>query len=291
MKLVSYNIRFGLGIDQCIDLERIAKTVQDADIIALQEVDRFWKRSDMIDQPEILAKHLKGFYWSYCPAFDVDASKQKRDGTVINRRRQYGPMLLSRWPICSSRSIVFPKLGTIDVFNQDTGALECVIETPSGPLKVYSVHLSAVSSRDRLQQLDYLLKFHQSAHVSGGAWTGNRVSNDRDLYDQNWSNDEAPPPMPNETIMMGDFNFEPDSDEHVRIVGSVDSCYGRVGHLDSFVDSWEVAKVRSENSFTWPSQKTRLDYCFVNPYLSQKIEEAWIDQDADGSDHQPFWIK
>ena len=63
MKLVSYNIRFGLGTDHRIDLERIAKTVRDADIIGLQEVERFWKRGGMLDQPDILGRHLKEFYW------------------------------------------------------------------------------------------------------------------------------------------------------------------------------------------------------------------------------------
>jgi len=117
MKLVTYNIRFGLGTDQRIDLGRIAETVRDADVIGLQEVERFWKRSGMADQPEILGGHLKGFYWVYCPAFDVDASKRKSDGTVVNRRRQFGPMLLSRWPIRASRIISFPKLGTVNQLN------------------------------------------------------------------------------------------------------------------------------------------------------------------------------
>ncbi len=63
MKLVTYNIRFGLGTDQRIDLGRIAETVRDADIIGLQEVERFWQRSGMTDQPEILGRHLKDFYW------------------------------------------------------------------------------------------------------------------------------------------------------------------------------------------------------------------------------------
>jgi len=67
MKLVSYNIRFGLGLDQQIDLGRIAETVQDADIIALQEVERFWEHSGMMDQPEILGKHLPEFYWALAP--------------------------------------------------------------------------------------------------------------------------------------------------------------------------------------------------------------------------------
>ena len=52
MKLVSYNIRFGLGLDQKIDLERIANTVKDADIIALQEVERVW-----VDQEQIGSDH------------------------------------------------------------------------------------------------------------------------------------------------------------------------------------------------------------------------------------------
>jgi len=57
MKLVSYNIRFGLGLDQKIDLGRIADTVNDADIITLQEVERYWKHSGMTDQPDIISGH------------------------------------------------------------------------------------------------------------------------------------------------------------------------------------------------------------------------------------------
>ena len=91
MKLVSYNIRFGLGLDQKIDLGRIADTVNDADIIALQEVERYWKHSGMTDQPEIISSHLQQYYWLYFPAFDVDASEAQSDGSILNRRRQFGP--------------------------------------------------------------------------------------------------------------------------------------------------------------------------------------------------------
>ncbi len=103
MKLVSYNIRFGLGPDQNVDLERIADTVNDADIIALQEVERYWKHSGMTDQPEIISSHLQQYYWLYFPAFDVDASEAQNDGSILNRRRQFGPMGLSRWPIRMAR--------------------------------------------------------------------------------------------------------------------------------------------------------------------------------------------
>jgi endonuclease/exonuclease/phosphatase family metal-dependent hydrolase len=56
VKIITYNNRYGLGLDRRYDLDRIADTVRDADIIGLQEVDRLWKRSGMTDQPDILGR-------------------------------------------------------------------------------------------------------------------------------------------------------------------------------------------------------------------------------------------
>ncbi len=50
MKIVTYNIQFGLGKDGHFDLERVAGEVDGADIIALQEVERNWERSGYVDQ-------------------------------------------------------------------------------------------------------------------------------------------------------------------------------------------------------------------------------------------------
>lgn len=302
MKLVTYNIRFGLGADCRLDLARIVGSVQDADIIALQEVERFWKRTDMTDQPAIIGEHLKEFYWVYCAAFDVDASQRKRDATVLNRRRQFGPMLLSRWPILSSRCIVLPKLGTTDCFNMDTGAVECVIATPTAPLRVYSLHLSAISPRERLMQIDHLLALHRNAQASGSAWDGAASIHPnvpREALDLDWSNGETAPPMPKETVLMGDFNSTAQSDEYEKIVGKLDICYGRVSHLDGLVDSWEVAKQRSGECITWyphppelpPGHALRLDYCYVTSGLAKNVARAWVDHTAQGSDHLPYWIE
>ena len=41
MKLVAFNIRFGLGLDQRVDLGRIAEAVRDANIIALRRSSVF----------------------------------------------------------------------------------------------------------------------------------------------------------------------------------------------------------------------------------------------------------
>ena len=45
MKFVTYNIQYCKGQDGQVDPERIAKEVAGADIIALQEVERFWPRT------------------------------------------------------------------------------------------------------------------------------------------------------------------------------------------------------------------------------------------------------
>jgi endonuclease/exonuclease/phosphatase family metal-dependent hydrolase len=304
VKLVSYNIRFGLGLDQQIDLERIANTVKDADIIALQEVERFWKHSGMTDQPELISGYLKAFHWLYFPAFDVDASVANGDGSILNRRRQFGPMVLSRWPIRMARYIVFPKIGTTDSLTMDTGAIECVVDTPAGALMVYSLHLSAVSSRDRMMQVDRLLEFYRSAPVSGGSWTGGGKAvadpvEIKHMAELNWSNDEPVPIIPKETVVMGDFNMMPDCDEYNKMVGTPDPCVGRVGHLDSFLDSWSVARHRSDNRDSWfpdPSEREPgypicLDYCFISPHLSHNVERVWVDQEQIGSDHKPVWVE
>jgi len=305
MKLVTYNIRYALGLDGVYNYDRIADAVRDADIIGLQEVERFWRRSGMVDQVEILAEKLKGFYWSFCPAYDMDASERRTDGSILNRRRQFGTMLLSRWPIISSRAIVLPKLATLENFNMDTGALECVVDVPSGAVRAYTLHLSAISERERLLQIDYLLALHRNAHHRGGSWTGTGPVDDPGEYqnyiDMDWSNGEDEPPMPGKTVVMGDFNMLPVSPEYSRFVGQIDFAYSaHVATADSFVDSWTVAKERgNDDASSWwpdppgrlPDRPLRLDYCFLSPDCKSKVKRAWVDHEAIGSDHRPYWVE
>lgn len=73
MRLVTCNIRYGLGRDGRLDLARIARTVAAADMIALQEVERFRQRSGMTDQPAELAPHLPDHHRVYGANLDIDA--------------------------------------------------------------------------------------------------------------------------------------------------------------------------------------------------------------------------
>jgi endonuclease/exonuclease/phosphatase family metal-dependent hydrolase len=101
VKVVTYNIQYGLGKDKRYDLARIAREIEDTDVIALQEVERHWRRSGCVDSAAVLGTRLPEHHWVYGANLDMDASYRDAEGRLVNRRRQFGTMILSRLPIVS----------------------------------------------------------------------------------------------------------------------------------------------------------------------------------------------
>ena len=58
VRLATFNIRRGLGLDSVTDLERTARAIRatDARVVALQELDRGMARSGTVDQPAVIAE-------------------------------------------------------------------------------------------------------------------------------------------------------------------------------------------------------------------------------------------
>ena len=294
MKLVTYNIHFGVGKDGRYELARIADAVRGADVIGLNEVERNWPRGSgpADDQPAELARLLPDYYWVFGPYFDMDASVRGEDGRIVNRRRQHGSMLLSRTPIRTSRLHVLPKFDTISHFNHFTGAIEGVIEPSNQSIRFYAVHLSSISREERLLQIRTLLESHQRIRLEGGMWTGPGVGGGG----VDWSCGECPPPNPSDAILMGDFNCEPESVEYRAIVGATPGAKGEVRYRHGFVDAWSVARqldgatvLADSNPFATRSE--RIDYCFLGAELSAHLVDAYVDREAAGSDHQPLWVE
>jgi endonuclease/exonuclease/phosphatase family metal-dependent hydrolase len=91
MRFVSYNIQYGTGKDGRVDLPRIAAELGPGpDVIALQEVERYFSASGMTDQAAEIAALLPEHHWVYGPGVDLDASLRGGDGKVVHRRRQFG---------------------------------------------------------------------------------------------------------------------------------------------------------------------------------------------------------
>ena len=70
---------------------------------------------------------LPDHHWVYGANLDMDASYRDAAGRLVNRRRQFGTMILSRLPIVSSRNHLLPKYGTLTQHSIQQGALEAVI--------------------------------------------------------------------------------------------------------------------------------------------------------------------
>ncbi len=290
MQLVTYNIQYGVGKDWNVDLDRIVAAVDGADVIALQEVVRHMPMTDSGDQPAELAARLPGYYWVYGPAVDLDRSERGADGTVMNRRMQFGNMLLARRPILSSRTFLLPKLGAVDHQTSQRVALEGIVETDGGALRIFSIHLSAFSSRERKLQVAELLRLYREGPLTGAVCDGAN----------NWAerNGLACPAVSEATVMLGDFNFEPGHGEYAMLTGEPDPVFGRVATRDVLVDTWVRAGHGVDEGVTCPTcpendtpHDMRLDYIYVSAGLAGRVRAARIDGEAQGSDHQPVWTE
>ena len=284
MKLVTYNIQFGRGRDARFDLGRIAEAVRGADVIALQEVERYFKRSGLTDQVAELVRRLPGYHWVYGPGIDVGIDPD--DQPVLGRRMQFGNLLLSRSPILSSRNHLLPKVALVDHLSIQRAALEGVIAFPRGPARVYSVHLAHVSALERRRQIAHLLAILRAAPGEGGAWSGGADSAD-------WADAGVPPPMAAEAILMGNFNLTPDSPEYEVMAGPREAGRGRIVTEDGFVDAWIAAGNDPEGGQTCPGSQGghRIDFVFVAAGLAGRVRAARVDEEAPGSDHQPLWAE
>lgn len=284
MKLASYNIQYGKGKDDQFDLDRIIAELGDPDLIALQEVETYTERSGMVHQAEEIARRLQHMHWVYGPGIDLDASEVV-DGKPVHRRRQFGNMVLSRWPILSTINHTLPKIAMHGIFHLQRTLVECVIDAPGGPLRFCSVHLDHVSFDTRRAQIEYmqdvLLRGHERGASAGG------MNNSPDWWDR------PAPPQPMSAIVMGDMNFRPEDPEYSMLLGDLSTYNGRTIRAHGLADAWVLVGHEECEGDTIPREGVRprrIDHCFVTTDLAASVRNASIGETAQGSDHQPIFV-
>lgn len=143
LRVLTYNIQIGIGMDKKIDLERTAEVIRRAkpDLVALQEVDRLTDRSQGVDQAQVLAEKLGMHY-----VFGYASSRAGGD---------YGVVILSRWPILETSNHPLPHVG-----NRETRTiLSALIEIPGhGKIQFLSAHLqnALANQEERLLQIGHI---------------------------------------------------------------------------------------------------------------------------------------
>jgi endonuclease/exonuclease/phosphatase family metal-dependent hydrolase len=156
VRLVTFNTHHGVGEDERHDLPRLAKLLAsaDADVICLQEVDRYFgDRSEDVDQALLLSRALD-MQLAWGPAID-----EARPGE--ERPRQYGNALLSRLPILISDTHRLPGSG------EPRSALRTMIELDGGALWVTATHLTTRSPEERAAQVAALAALHTERMETG----------------------------------------------------------------------------------------------------------------------------
>jgi len=284
MKFVSYNIQYGFGLDGRFDLERIATSLAGADVIALQEVTRNSPENDHVDMVAALQDLFPEFFAAYGAGCDALLDSRIENGRARERRFQFGNMILSRWPILAIRNLLLPRSHSVEHINLQRSALEVVVDAPGGAIRTYSVHLDHVSPDERLAQIAFLKDRVLNFVGEGGALTG-LVANGVPVL-----------PLPQDFVVMGDFNMEPETPEYIAMVGHDDHFYGRALRANQPVDVLARFGRLTPDCYSWIEppegpQKAHLDYCFVNHQLFPRVRDVFVDMDAKGSDHFPVWLE
>jgi len=278
MRLMTWNVQWCRGIDLKVDPARIAaeaKRIADPDVLCLQEVaDNFsdprLAGSAGEDQFAILATLFPGY--AAVPGVAVDHPAE-------NGRRRFGNMILSRLPVKQVYRHLLPYPPDPGVPGMPRIALEAVIAAPFGDVRVITTHLEYYSRRQRMAQVEALRTIYADGH--GHARNGRITMSDGGPF-QTFLRPKA-------TIIGGDFNHEPDANEHARMVAAF------TDGTPPLSDAWVLthpgvphpATFRIYEKESPDSGELHCDFIFVSDEVRPRVKALTVDQATQASDHQP----
>lgn len=145
LRIGSFNIKNGTDVQH--NLKRLADEIldKDLDIVGLQEVDRFAKRSQYLDTMEKLSE-LTGYeYYYYSKAINITG-----DPATYGQEGEYGTGILSKYPI------VFKETTEIPSANYEQRVLGSVmIEIAEGiHINFFNTHLTYNTLEIREKQME-----------------------------------------------------------------------------------------------------------------------------------------
>ncbi|HET7401633.1 MAG TPA: endonuclease/exonuclease/phosphatase family protein [Usitatibacter sp.] len=276
MKLVTWNIQWGRGVDGRVDLARVVSTARelaDFDVLCLQEVaDNFpgLAGNDDRDQFALLAHLLPG----YRAAEAISVETVAPDG----RRRRFGNVLFTRYPILAVRRHALPWPADAGVASMPRALVEVVVQAPIGPVRIGTTHLEYYSAGQRAAQARYLRLLHEEAcaRAMGPAQEGDAGT------------PFEPLPATSRALLTGDFNFPVDDASHAEIQQS--SASG----APPYRDAWRVVHPRAPHPPTFcvhehdhGEEPYCCDFIFVSADLAPRVRSIRVDVDTQASDHQP----
>jgi len=142
LRVMTYNIHHGAGLDKKLDINRIALVIreQDCDVACLQEVDKNMPRSESLDMPALLAEKT-GMTATFEPSLKVEGG-------------EYGNCTLTRYPIDSLRNYPLP----VPPGKEPRVCLSVTFRIQGRPVTVLNTHFG-LSAAERKEQAAEILLF------------------------------------------------------------------------------------------------------------------------------------
>ena len=279
MNLISWNIQWCRGCDGCVNPARISKVVKemaDVDVVCLQEVARNFPAlpgSEGENQYEALAGLFPGYVVVEGVATDVLAPN--------GDRREFGNALITRLPILQvyRRLLPWPADGAAP--SMQRAALEVVLATRSGPLRVTTTHLEYYSARQRGAQVEALRDLQAEAAGHAAAPQPGKEGGPFE-----------PVARPASGILTADFNFRPDDPLHAHIQASL------APGVPAYRDAWQLRypgrphppTLGVHDKAQWPGPSFACDFVFVTDDIARRVEDVVVNAETDASDHQPVLL-
>jgi endonuclease/exonuclease/phosphatase family metal-dependent hydrolase len=168
VRFATFNILHGRSLaDGRVDVNRFADAVKelDADLLALQEVDRDQPRSHLADLTAVAAGAMGAIDSQFAAAIagTPGATWTAATGHEQPGAAAYGIALLSRYPVRQWQVVRMPTIPfrfpmwlpvprkVMVVKEEPRAALVAVVDTPRGRLTVVNTHLSFVPGWNRVQ--------------------------------------------------------------------------------------------------------------------------------------------
>ncbi|MGO1060950.1 endonuclease/exonuclease/phosphatase family protein [Planococcus sp. FY231025] len=223
LKVMSFNVAHGLGMDNKVDLEKTARVIEQAqpDIVGLQEVDRcFTARSSFCDQVSWFEKRL-GMNAAFGPNLDLEPLDPAMP------RRQYGNAILSKYPIQHTENHLMVNIDGPGAAGEQRGMLEAVIQVKGAFVHFFCTHLS-------LEEEELQVNVQQILEIA-----------EKSRFPQ---------------ILAGDFNAVPENRHIQRLSSRFHDVFSDLGKGDAFTYPTPVQTV-SEKEDVKPM--ARIDYVFA----------------------------
>ncbi|MFA5082901.1 MAG: endonuclease/exonuclease/phosphatase family protein [Hydrogenophilaceae bacterium] len=281
MRLLTWNIQWGRGMDGRVDLVRLLAEIRamaDFDVICLQEVAVNFPGlpgSAGEDEVAILAAGLPGYTAIYGPATDLP------DGR--GGRKQFGNAIFSRLPVGQVWRHLLPWPSDPDVPSMQRVLVEAVVQAEFGPVRVMTTHLEYYSRVQREAQIDAIRVLHSEAcgHARQPRMGEGEQGGSFEVFER-----------PAAAILCGDMNYPIEAAERSRMLAP----YG--DNTLAWRDSWSVLHGETPNAPTvgihevdWVERPCCFDFVFVTEDLAPRLRGHHVNAETAASDHQPVWVE